>query len=103
MGVGMFAIVEIMGHRTRAGLISDAQLGGATLLRIEHPTRVDVDQQPIVEYYTPQAIFAIRPCSQGDAETAAGWSWPEQRVTPALGPAFADVLDDDDDDDPDDF
>lgn len=38
----LFAVVELMGHRTRAGAISDATMGGATLLRIEHPTRVDL-------------------------------------------------------------
>lgn len=94
----MFAIVEIMGRRTRAGAISDAQLGGATLLRIEHPTRADATgTEPLTEYYAPQAIFAIRPCTQDEAITVAAWAWPEPRTIPALDPAFDDAIIDDDD------
>lgn len=74
----MWAIVEIMGHRTRAGLIGDATLGGATMLRIEHPTRRDHSgNEPLCEYYAPQAIFAIRPCSPEDAATVTGWAWTD--------------------------
>lgn len=94
----MWAIVEIMGRRTRAGLISDTQIGGATLLRIEHPTRADhTGEEPLAEYYAPQAIFAIRPCSREDAERVAGWAWTAPVDPPALSPAFADVVDDYDD------
>lgn len=93
----MWAVVEIMGRRTRAGAISDAQLGGATLLRIEHPTRSDATgTEPLTEYYAPQAIFAIRPCTQEEATTVAGWAWAAPRLMPELDPAFDDVLDDDD-------
>jgi hypothetical protein len=48
----VYAVVEIMGRRTRAGMVSDATLGGATLLRIEHPTRADYSgEEPLTEYY----------------------------------------------------
>lgn len=95
---GLYAVVEIMGRRTRAGMISDTQLGGATLLRIEHPSRADhTGNEPLCEYYAPSAIFAIRPCSREDAEAVAGRAWPEPRTTPALGPAFDHYVDDDDD------
>jgi len=94
---GLFAIVEVMGRRTRAGRISDASLGGATLLRIEHPSRLDhTGEGPFVEYYSPQALFAIRPCSRDDAEKVATWAWPAPQTTQALSPAFDDVYDEDD-------
>lgn len=94
----VFAVVEIMGRRTRAGAISDAQMGGATLLRIEHPGAADhTGTEPLTEYYAPQAIFAIRPCSQEDAAKVAAWSWPSGPATPELSPAFDDYVDDDDD------
>jgi hypothetical protein len=94
----MFGIVEIMGHRTRAGAISDAQMGGATLLRIEHPTRVDhTGAEPLAEFYAPAAIFSIRPCSEDEATKVAAWAWAEAVQRPALGPAFDDVMDDEDD------
>lgn len=100
----LFAVIELMGHRTRAGAISDATLGGATLLRIEHPTRTDhTGEAPLAEYYAPAAIFSIRPCSEEEATKVAGWAWAEAVNRPALGPAFREYIDDDDDGpDPDD-
>lgn len=100
----MFAVVEIMGHRTRAGAISDATIGGATLLRIEHPSRVDhTGEEPLTELYAPSAIFAIRPCSEEEAAKVAGWAWAE---APALSraplPAELEEMVDAIDDDPDD-
>ena len=102
---GLWGVVEIMGRRTRAGLLSDVQLGGATLLRIEHPSRADhTGTEPLCEYYAASAIFAIRPCSREDAEKVAAWAWPG--ALPARGelaPAFSDLtdaeIDDDDHDD----
>lgn len=97
----LFAVVEVMGRRTRAGVISDAQIGGATLLRIEHPTRADFSgAEPLTEFYAPQAIFAIRPCSQEEAEKVATWAWPEPRSLPELDPAFAEAIEVDDDEHP---
>ena len=92
----LFAVVELMGHRTRAGAISDAQMGGATLLRIEHPSRADhTGAEPLAEFYAPAAIFSIRPCSEDEAVKVAAWSWAEAPTRPALGPAFADRMDED--------
>lgn len=100
----MFAVVEIMGRRTRAGLISDATIGGATVLRIEHPTRADeTGEEPLTEYYAPQAIFAIRPCSQEEAIRVAGWAWPAPREVPALrAPELAELVEPEDDEDDED-
>jgi hypothetical protein len=93
----MFAVVEIMGRRTRAGAISDAQLGGSTLLRIEHPTVERAPGEPLAEYYAPSALFAIRPCSIEEAAAVAGWAWVAAvPTTPSLPAEFAELVDDDD-------
>lgn len=68
--LNLYGVVEIMGHRTRAGILADAQLGGATFLRIEHPT-----EPSQVEMYGAQAIFGIRPCSRDEAIRIAAWAW----------------------------
>lgn len=96
----MYAIVEIMGHRVRAGMISDAVIGGATMLRIEHPSEADhTGEEPLTEYYAPQAIFAIRPCSQDLAAKTAATCWPilggAERL--ALAAPFEDLVDEDED------
>ena len=97
----MYAIVELMGHRTRAGMVSDAQMGGATLLRIEHPSRADhTGNEPLAEYYAPSALFSIRPCSQDEATAVAGWAWPDlgpKALGPALPAELEEYVDDYDD------
>lgn len=104
--VVMWGVVEIMGHRTRAGALSDASIGGATMLRIEHPTRADhTGEGMLAEFYAPSAIFAIRPCSLEECVKVAAWAWPDPAATirPALSPAFDEFVDEDEDeDDPDD-
>lgn len=102
--VSMWGVVEIMGHRTRAGRLSDAQLGGATLLRIEHPSRTDhTGESPLAEFYAPSAIFDIRLCSPEEAEKVAAWAWPgAMPARPALSSGFEDLVDGEDDEDDDD-
>lgn len=53
-----WALVEIMGHRTRAGRISEVVIAGAKFLRVDIPTD---DGQFITEYYGGSSIYAIRP------------------------------------------
>jgi hypothetical protein len=74
----VYAVVELMGHRVRPGAISDAQLGGATLLRIEHPSARDNLDEPLVEYYAPSALFSIRPCTRDEAVRLAEYRWPTE-------------------------
>lgn len=97
----LFALVEIMGHRVRPGAISDAVIGGASMLRVEHPTAVDDSGQPVVEYYAPAALFSVKPCTRAVAEAACVWQWRTSEVVRAL-PSAADGLIDDDYDDDDD-
>jgi hypothetical protein len=94
--LNLYGVVEIMGHRTRAGILTDAQMGGATFLRIEHPT--DPNQ---VEMYGAQAIFGIRPCTRDEAIRIAAWSWKTEaeRTLSALASVGVGDHDDDWDDD----
>lgn len=95
-----YAVVELMGHRVRPGAISDAQLGGATLLRIEHPSARDNLDEPLVEYYAPAALFSIRPCTREEAVRLAAHRWPTEadRALTALASVNASsaYLDDED-------
>jgi hypothetical protein len=95
----LYGIVEIMGHRTRAGRLSDAQLGGATLLRIEHPTLTGSNGEPLAELYAPTAIFSVRLCDEGEAAEVAGWAWVHRVEQLALTPAFRQYVDVDPDED----
>lgn len=64
-----WAVVEIMGHRQRAGRISDVQRFGIAMMQIEIPT--DDEGGFRVEYYSGGSIFAFRECTEEQARAIA--------------------------------
>lgn len=62
-----WAVLEVMGHRRRAGLVREVELFGGKLLRIDVPT-ADGD---VTEFYGCGSIYALRPCSEEVARDAA--------------------------------
>ena len=91
-----WAIVELMGHRKRAGRICEVEQFGAALLRIDIPAGEDT----VTEFYGGGAIYALRPCSEELARATASYIGDVRTIAPATlriaGP-------DPDDDDPDGF
>lgn len=57
-----WAIVELMGHRRLAGYVLDAQIGGATFIRIDVPT-TDTDGAA-TQFYAPAAVYCITPTTE---------------------------------------
>lgn len=49
-----WAVLEVMGHRKIAGLVTEVEFAGATMLRIEVPS-----DPPVVQLYGGKSIFAI--------------------------------------------
>lgn len=62
-----FAIVELMGHRRRAGRIAEVERFGTKLLRIDIP---NTDGET-TEFYGGGSIYALRPCTEDVAREAA--------------------------------
>lgn len=73
-----WAIIELMGHRRTAGRISEVEVAGARLLRVEIPTRRVwnklVEPPQLVEdgfageqQYGGAAIYCLTPCSEEQA------------------------------------
>lgn len=56
-----WALVEMMGHRQRAGYVKDVEMFGGKLLRIDIP--VD-DKTNVTEFYGCSALYALRPCTE---------------------------------------
>lgn len=56
-----WAMVELMGHRQRAGYVKDVEMFGGKLLRIDIPVEAD---KTVTEFYGCTAIYALRPCSE---------------------------------------
>lgn len=73
VGPVAWAVVEIMGHRRLAGRVSQERLCDKAMLKIEIPVGVDADGGDIfaVEYYAPESMFSICPCSEEQARLEA--------------------------------
>lgn len=56
-----WAIVEIMGHRERAGRVSEVEVAGAKLLQIDIPTEAGGF---VTELYGGTAIYCLTPCAE---------------------------------------
>ena len=80
-----WAIVELMGHRRRAGRIAEADRFGAKLLRVDVPIDPDLLRpcEFVTEFYGGSAIYALRPCSEEVARAAAKAIGDPRPVAPA--------------------
>jgi hypothetical protein len=75
-----WAVVELMGHRRRAGLVKEAEIFGTKMLRIDIPAlpapdtelaKLPLAEQPMTtEFYAGQAIYSLRPCTEAIARAA---------------------------------
>lgn len=98
---GRWAIVEIVGHRVRAGRVSEASVCGQTMLRIDCPCGPDDAAGYVTEYYAGSAIFALRPTDEQTARRlGASMAPPAASPRPPLVLAAPDAGDDLDDDIP---
>lgn len=63
------AIVELMGHNTLAGYVSEQTIAGVAMLRVDVPAVGDVPAY--TKFVSGSAIYGITPASQEVAERAA--------------------------------
>ena len=84
-----WAIVELMGHNRIAGLISEAEIGGTVLLRIDVP-EVE-DNLGFTKFYGTAAVYAITPTDEATVKAAVKafrqrpietWILPDRVVEP---------------------
>lgn len=71
-----WAIVEIMGHRRLAGMVTEVEVCGAKMLRVDVPD-TSPEAAPgavyLTQMYAPSAIFCLTPTTEAKArEEAAG-------------------------------
>lgn len=74
-----WALVEIMGHRRRAGLCQEVEVFGSKQLRIDIP--VD-DVEFVTELYGGNAIFSFRPATEEVARETARYLGDPRPVKP---------------------
>lgn len=63
-----WARLELMGHRTRIGFVSEVEMYGGKMLQIDLPT---TDGQHVTEFYGVTSIYALTPCSEDVARNVA--------------------------------
>ena len=66
---GQWAILELMGHKTVAGLLSNQGIYGTGLLRMDVPATTTVPA--FTQYYSAQAVYCITLVSEAIARHAA--------------------------------
>ena len=64
-----WAILSLMGHRQRVGIVSEAEMYGGKLLRIDIPVMpADGQEAPkepyVTEYYGTSAIYSLEPIAE---------------------------------------
>lgn len=67
-----WAILELMGHRRFAGLVSDVELFGARMVRIDIPS-----SPPATQFYGPSSIYCVTPTDEATCR-----SFEERRSAP---------------------
>lgn len=75
---GVWAIVEIMGHRRLAGRVSEQEFAGSGFVRLDIPSE---DVTDATQLYSPAAIYAITPTTEEVARRFAANCRPEPATT----------------------
>lgn len=68
-GFREWVVLELMGHRRLAGLLSEQQVAGATFLRLDIPPGPGRTQ--VSQLYRPEAVYCITPTTEAIARAIA--------------------------------
>jgi hypothetical protein len=88
-----WAVVELMGHRRLAGLVSEQQIAGAAFLRLDvHGAEAEV----VTQFYAPAAVYCITPTTEEIARKLGDKARPQPVTRYELEPRRAEYADEDD-------
>lgn len=73
-----WAVVELMGHRQRPGRVTEVEMYGGKLLRVDIP----IEGGDVTEFYGVASIYALRPVSEEIARDMAKRVYGLQPVRP---------------------
>ena len=65
-----WAILELMGHRRLAGLITEREIAGQNFLQITVPENEQTKQQ-VTQFYSASAVYCITPTTEETARAVA--------------------------------
>lgn len=70
-----WAILELMGHRRLAGYVTEQEVAGHGMLRIEIPGASD-EAPTTTQFYSPSSLYCLTPTTKEVAKVAARSSRP---------------------------
>lgn len=71
-----WAIVELMGHRRLAGLVSEQEIAGQAFIRLDVPAEQG-EERVATQFYSPSAVYCITPTTEEIARRVAVTGRPE--------------------------
>lgn len=66
-----WAILEILGHRTRPGYVKEVEMFGGKLIRVDIPVKDGDVEGHVTEYYGCPSIYSMRPATEEVVKQAA--------------------------------
>jgi len=63
-----WAIVELMGHRRLGGFVTEVEVAGTAMLRVDVPAQLGVEA---TQFYSAAALYCLTPTTEAMARAAA--------------------------------
>lgn len=70
-----YAVLELMGHRRLAGWVTEQEIAGAGMLRIDVYDG-DAEEAAVTQFYSPFSLYALTPCSEKIARSVGARTRP---------------------------
>jgi len=70
-----WAILEILGHRTRPGYVKEVEMFGGKLVRVDIPVKDADIEGHVTEFYGCASIYSMRPATEDVVKEAAYREW----------------------------
>ena len=79
-----WAVLELLGHRSRPGFVCEVEMAGTKMLRVDIPISKDDAGQDVIltEYYSGGAVYSLRPCTEEVAREQMRWMSDPRPVRP---------------------
>jgi hypothetical protein len=74
-----WAVLELMGHRQRPGMVKEVEIAGGKMLRVDIPMKDGAD---VTEFYGISSVYSIRPVSEEIARDMAKRLYDVRPVRP---------------------
>lgn len=90
-----WAILELMGHRRLAGLVTEQVIAGKGFIRIDIPNT----EKSVTQFYSPESVYGITPVNEEVARSVAAsidtapvnaWEFPTRKQLAQGAPEYDD-------------